>query len=63
MPLKKAARQERVLEQFRSNPSIRLASLADRFAVTKETIRRDIDEASRPAGSWRAPTAVRCPRR
>ena len=44
MPLKKAARQERVLEQFRSNPSIRLASLADRFAVTKETIRRDIDE-------------------
>ena len=42
--MRKDERQERILEQFRSNPSVRLASLADRFAVTKETIRRDIDE-------------------
>lgn len=44
MALAKGARQERILAQFRANPSIRLGSLADRFAVTKETIRRDIDD-------------------
>ena len=44
MTLKKRERQESILEQFRVTPSVRLASLADRFAVTKETIRRDIDE-------------------
>lgn len=44
MVLAKAARQERILEQFRANPGVRLAGLAERFAVTKETIRRDIDD-------------------
>jgi DeoR/GlpR family transcriptional regulator of sugar metabolism len=44
MALKKPERQHSILEQVRANPSVRLASLADRFAVTKETIRRDIDE-------------------
>lgn len=42
--LRKDERQERILEQFRASPSVRLASLAERFAVTKETIRRDIDD-------------------
>jgi DeoR/GlpR family transcriptional regulator of sugar metabolism len=44
MALAKAARQERIVELFRENPAVRLGGLAERFAVTKETIRRDIDD-------------------
>lgn len=44
MAPKKPERQNSIIELFRADPGVRLASLADRFAVTKETIRRDIDE-------------------
>jgi DeoR/GlpR family transcriptional regulator of sugar metabolism len=46
MKLRKTDRQQRILEEFRTSPSVRLGNLANLFGVTKETIRRDIDELS-----------------
>lgn len=44
MKLRKRDRQKQILDAFRITPSVRLGELADQFRVTKETIRRDIDE-------------------
>jgi DeoR family transcriptional regulator, glycerol-3-phosphate regulon repressor len=46
MKLRKNERQQRILTEFRSSPSVRIGDLAILFGVTKETIRRDIDELS-----------------
>lgn len=46
MKLRKRDRQQKILDEFRISPSVRLGDLADRYDVTKETIRRDIDELS-----------------
>src|SRR5687768_3740782 len=46
MKLRKRDRQQKILDEFRISPSVRLGDLADRYEVTKETIRRDIDELS-----------------
>ncbi|HHY49175.1 MAG TPA: DeoR/GlpR transcriptional regulator [Alphaproteobacteria bacterium] len=46
MGLKKRSRQENILAALRSRPSARLGELAEQFAVSKETIRRDIAELS-----------------
>ena len=46
MKLRKRDRQQRILDEFRLAPSVRLGDLADHYDVTKETIRRDIDELS-----------------
>ncbi len=42
--LSKRERQQRILEAIRLSPSIRLGDLAASHGVTKETVRRDIDE-------------------
>ncbi len=44
MKLRKRDRQQQILEEIRVSPSIRLGDLATSYGVTKETIRRDIDE-------------------
>ncbi len=44
--LRRKQRQERILEQLRTSPHVRISVLADRFAVTTETIRRDLDALS-----------------
>jgi DeoR/GlpR family transcriptional regulator of sugar metabolism len=46
MRLRKSDRRQRILTALRASPSVRLSSLAKLFGVTKETIRRDIDELS-----------------
>jgi DeoR family glycerol-3-phosphate regulon repressor len=46
MKLRKRDRQQKILDEFRMSPSVRLGDLADHYNVTKETIRRDIDELS-----------------
>lgn len=46
MKLRKTDRQQRILTEFRAAPNVRLGNLAKLFGVTKETIRRDIDELS-----------------
>jgi DeoR/GlpR family transcriptional regulator of sugar metabolism len=46
MKLRKHDRQQKILDEFRIAPSVRLGDLAERYNVTKETIRRDIDELS-----------------
>src|SRR5687767_3204041 len=46
MRLRKRDRQQKILDEFRISPSVRLRDLADQYDVTKETIRRDIDELS-----------------
>ncbi len=46
MKLRKNDRQQRILTALRASPSVRLSSLAKLFGVTKETVRRDIDELS-----------------
>lgn len=46
MKLRKRERQQMILGEFQVSPSVRLGELAERYNVTKETIRRDIDELS-----------------
>ena len=46
MKLRKRDRQQKILDEFRVSPTVRLGDLADHYDVTKETIRRDIDELS-----------------
>lgn len=44
--LRKPERQHRILDELRVSPHVRIAELADRYDVTTETIRRDLDELS-----------------
>lgn len=44
--LKKRDRQERIIGELRADPFMRISTLAERFGVTTETIRRDVDELS-----------------
>jgi DeoR/GlpR family transcriptional regulator of sugar metabolism len=46
MSQRKAARQEGILSELQAQPAARLGELAASFAVSKETIRRDIAELS-----------------
>jgi DeoR/GlpR family transcriptional regulator of sugar metabolism len=46
MKLRKRDRQQKILDEFRVSPAVRLGDLAGHYSVTKETIRRDIDELS-----------------
>lgn len=45
--LTKDKRRAHILEALRYTPHVRIATLAQRFAVTTETVRRDLDELSR----------------
>jgi DeoR/GlpR family transcriptional regulator of sugar metabolism len=42
--LSKKTRHEHILAELRASPTIRIGSLADRFGVSTETIRRDFEE-------------------
>jgi predicted ArsR family transcriptional regulator len=42
--LRKHDRQEAILAELRASPAIRISELAERFDVSTETIRRDLDE-------------------
>ena len=42
----KLDRQEAILAEVRATPAVRIAKLAKRFAVSTETIRRDLDDMS-----------------
>ncbi len=44
--LRKAERRERILAELRLTPHVRISELADRFGVTSETVRRDVDALS-----------------
>ncbi len=44
--LSKSARQKKILSELISHPAIRVSELAQKFNVTTETIRRDLDELS-----------------
>lgn len=44
--LSKRERQERILKRLGSDVAVRISALAEAFAVTTETIRRDLDELS-----------------
>ena len=44
---RKDSRRARILEALRYTPHLRIRSLAERFGVTTETIRRDLDALSR----------------
>lgn len=45
--LRKGERQERILGELRASPAIRISQLAERYGVSTETIRRDLDELGR----------------
>ncbi|MGH6945207.1 MAG: DeoR/GlpR family DNA-binding transcription regulator [Geminicoccaceae bacterium] len=42
----KLARRERIVAELRANPAVRVAALARAFAVSTETVRRDLDALS-----------------
>ncbi|MCL4767248.1 MAG: DeoR/GlpR family DNA-binding transcription regulator [Hyphomicrobiaceae bacterium] len=42
----KLDRQQAILAEVRAAPAVRISTLAERFAVSTETIRRDLDEMS-----------------
>jgi DeoR/GlpR family transcriptional regulator of sugar metabolism len=42
----KSQRQETILAELRATPAIRIVELAAKFAVSTETVRRDLDELS-----------------
>jgi DeoR/GlpR family transcriptional regulator of sugar metabolism len=44
---KKAARQQRIVAELATSPTVRISHLAERFGVSTETARRDIEELSR----------------
>jgi DeoR/GlpR family transcriptional regulator of sugar metabolism len=44
---KKAVRQQKIVAQLASSPTVRISHLAERFGVSTETARRDIEELSR----------------
>lgn len=43
----KSARQQRILAELQTNPSIRISEMARDFGVSGETIRRDVEELNR----------------
>ncbi len=45
--LRKAERQERIILELRARPTVRISELAEKFGVTAETVRRDVDEMSK----------------
>lgn len=45
--LDKEERHRRIVAELRSNPTVRIMTLAEEFGVSTETVRRDIDELSR----------------
>lgn len=45
--LKRSERFERIIAALRQSPTVRISELATAFAVSAETVRRDIDELSR----------------
>ncbi|MBO0902890.1 DeoR/GlpR family DNA-binding transcription regulator [Jiella sonneratiae] len=47
MKLNKANRQSQILAELNVSPTLRIADLAGRLAVSTETIRRDLDELTR----------------
>ncbi len=47
MKLSKTARQAQILSELNQTPSLRVADLAERLAVSTETIRRDLDDLTR----------------
>ncbi|MEO1471819.1 MAG: DeoR family transcriptional regulator, partial [Pseudomonadota bacterium] len=44
MSRNKTARQRRILVELEGRPSLRVVELAERLAVSAETIRRDLDD-------------------
>ena len=42
----KQERQRRIVAELQANPTVRISTLAEEFAVSTETVRRDIDELS-----------------
>lgn len=45
--VKKKERHERILLELKARPTVRNSELAEKFGVTTETVRRDVDEMSR----------------
>lgn len=45
--LRKAERREQILLELRLRPHVRIAEMAERFGVSTETVRRDVDRLSR----------------
>lgn len=45
--IRKGERKERIIAELRADPYVRIAELSERFGVTPETVRRDLDELSR----------------
>lgn len=45
--LGKSERRERILAELKLAPHVRISELADRFGVSTETVRRDVDQMSR----------------
>jgi len=45
--LKKAERREQILLELKLRPHFRISEMADRFGVSTETVRRDVDKLSR----------------
>lgn len=45
--LRKSDRQEQILQELKLRPHVRISDMARRFAVSSETIRRDMDELDR----------------
>ncbi len=45
--MKREERFDRIIAELRHSPAVRISSLAESFAVSVETVRRDIDELSR----------------
>jgi len=45
--LAKEERHRRIITELRTNPTVRISTLADEYSVSTETVRRDIDELSR----------------
>lgn len=43
----KSERQRRIVAELHANPTVRISTLAEEFAVSTETVRRDIDELSK----------------
>jgi DeoR/GlpR family transcriptional regulator of sugar metabolism len=44
--IRKTERQQRILAELRLSPHVRISDLAERFGVSTETVRRDVDRLS-----------------
>lgn len=45
--VRKHERHERILQELKARPTVRILELAEEFGVTTETVRRDVDELSK----------------